>query len=67
MLKGGDIMSNFLWDMAFMLLIIAGCIGVATIVITSAPVLLGAGAIFIFISSFVERLWQNKGGKKDDE
>ena len=60
-------MSNFLWDMAFMLLIIAGCIGVATIAITSAPVLLGAGAIFIFISSFVERLWQSKGGKKKDD
>ena len=62
-------MSNFLWDMAFMILIIAGCIGVATIVMTSAPVLIGAGAIFIFISSFIEQLWQNKekGGKKDDE
>ena len=62
-------MSNFLWDMAFMILIIAGCIGVATIVMTSAPVLIGAGAIFIFISSFIELLWQNKekGGKKDEE
>lgn len=62
-------MSNFLWDMAFMILIIAGCIGVATIVMTSAPVLIGAGAIFIFISSFIERLWQNKekGGKKDND
>ena len=62
-------MSNFLWDMAFMILIIAGCIGVATIVMTSTPVLIGAGAIFIFISSFIERLWQNKekGGKKDND
>lgn len=62
-------MSNFLWDMAFMILIIAGCIGVATIVMTSAPILIGAGAIFIFISSFIERLWQNKGknGGKDEE
>ena len=62
-------MSNFLWDMAFMILIIAGCIGVTTIVITNAPILLGAGAVFIFISSFIERLWQSKekGGKKDDE
>ena len=62
-------MSNFLWDMAFMILIIAGCIGVATIVMTSAPVLIGAGAIFIFISSFIELLWQNKekGGKDKDE